>query len=62
MMAATRQVRFQVLITEDVRDALRDVAFEERTSMQQIAARLLRDYVRRYPKWQHLGETEDDDA
>ena len=47
--------RLQIFLEDDVRDALRDIAHEERTSLQQLISEWLLDKIHEYPQHEMVG-------
>lgn len=47
--------RLQVFFPEEFRAALRDIAYEERTSIQQLVVRWIIERIRQYPRYADLG-------
>ena len=56
MMATDSPYRLQVFLPFPLRDALRDIAHEERTSLQKLIAAWLLERATTYPKWADLRE------
>ena len=54
MAMATVPYRLQIFLDDDVRQALKNVAHKEKTSMQQLVAAWLVDLLRARPEGQHL--------
>ena len=56
MMASSAPYRLQIFLPDAVREALRDVAFKERTSQQKLVLAWLIDKLQQYPEGQHLQQ------
>lgn len=54
MMASTTPYRLQVLLDRDVRKVLRQIAYQEDTSMQQLVSYWIVQHLRTYPAGEHL--------
>lgn len=54
-MAMKPPYRLQVFLPDDIRAALRDIAHEERTSIQQLVAHWLLERIRHYPRYHDLA-------
>jgi hypothetical protein len=49
--------RLQIFLEYDVRDALKDIAHEERTSLQELVSEWLLDKIHDYPQHEAVGLT-----
>jgi hypothetical protein len=49
--------RLQIFLESEVRDALKDIAHEERTSLQDLISEWLLDKIHEYPQHEAVGAT-----
>lgn len=54
-MMALSPYRLQIFVPdEEMREAIKDVAHREKTSVQQLVLRILLDKIHEYPEYQHI--------
>lgn len=59
MMASTTPYRLQIFLPDEVREALRAVAYQEHTSQQKLVLTWLIDKLKTYPDGAHLRHEEE---
>lgn len=58
-MMATAPYRLQIFLADDVREALREVAHQQKTSIQKLVTRWLIEKLREYPAGEELEVPQD---